>query len=101
MLDVTPAAQRFASSWSNSSPGVTADMGVDVGVGSGVGADVGVLDADSVGEAVVSSEVQAVAVVITSAPVVSARSKFLVFFMFSINPVKTGCARQVTNFRKL
>jgi hypothetical protein len=76
-------------------------MGVDVGVGSGVGSDVGVLDADSVGETVVSSEVQAVAVVVTSAPVVSARSKFLVFFMFSIDPVKTRLAQQVTNFRKL
>jgi hypothetical protein len=74
---------------------------VNVGVGSGLGVEVGVLEADSVGEAAVSSEVHAVAVVITSAPVVSARSKFLVFFMFSINPVKTRRAQQVTNFRKL
>jgi hypothetical protein len=78
-------------------------MGVRVEVGVGVGdgeVDVGVLDADGVGAAVLS-EVQAVAEAITSAPVLSARSKFLVFFMFSIDPVKRAGTRQVTNFREL
>ena len=75
-------------------------MLVAVGVGIGDADDDGVLDADSEGEDVVS-DVHAVAEAITSAPVLSARSKFLVFFMFSMNPVKRAVTRQVMNFREL
>jgi hypothetical protein len=69
-------------------------------VGVGLGNDVGVREGEGEGDAVVSEE-QAVAAAIMSAPVLSARSKFLVFFMFSIDPVKRAIARQVTNFSEL